>query len=633
MAQFITGRLITGSSGTLPPVQAGDLVVIMAIKWDSTSPTPTVPSGWTSLSSATNTYRRAVGYRVVESTSSSTSTSVWTNAEALIVAVCRDGTAGVAASNASASNAAGPPALTLTQPGRSIVLVMGSADGVAPGLPAGTVERLRGSGTGVNDLYADTGTTVSTWGAQSGTFEAVAAIEVVSTTSPVTSTLAASWQVEAPVASTLAASWAVEQGVITALDASWVVDTLQVVSTLAASWRIERLVTSGLDASWQIISLGNWQTNTRGEAFRAALEDPNRVVSARCELVYLTGKPATYLVAGEPISMDFNSVSVEFTGEVSESWKAEFKTTDPAWVPTGVGHPLDVRSQYAIRVWWGLRVGGDVIELPIGTFRPSEPDVLDRGTVEVSWTGRDMLAVAKDAGYGGQVIDVGGWTVDKALTRLFATISPRQTVRCAQTDVELPAIYMIGSKTPDEDWTDIAATAGWVVRTDREGAIVCGPQPDPAGIARSLQEGESCPVSELRRRISDTLYNRVIVRSSSHEVDPPVWGTAQDDDPGSATWIGNGMIRELPIDSDAVTTVEACTNMAKMHLGKYLRPTAAVSAVIPPDPTLDYRDRIMLGRAKSGIGGEYRVSKWAFDLPVNGRAPGLMTVTMMRSAV
>ena len=37
--------------------------------------------------------------------------------------------------------------------------------------------------------------------------------------------------------------------------------------------------------------------------------------------------------------------------------------------------------------------------------------------------------------------------------------------------------------------------------------------------------------------------------------------------------------------------------------------------------------------AKAGVGGEYRVSKWAMDVPVNGTPPGLMTATMMREAI
>ncbi len=614
---WIAGLLITGSSGPLPAHQAGDTIVITAVKWGTSGNNPTVPSGWTSSSSGTNIFRRSTGYRVA--TGSGTASGTWTGAETLYVSVWRDVTIGATASTASSSKAAGPPALTLTQPGTSWVGLMSSGDGVSPTLPAGMVERYRVSGSDIFDLYADTDGPVSSWSAQAGNAEIVTVIELIPNMAMVGGSSTTSWLIEQTAGGSLATSWGI--------------DTLMAGGSRATSWLIEQGAGGSLTTSWEIVADANWRADTARAGFRQALVAPNREVSARAELVYLTGRPATYLVNGKPIELDFDAVHIEYSGELEESWKATFSTTNPDWVPTGADHPLDPRSQYAIRVYWQLTVDGDRVELPIGTFRPDSPTVHDTGTVEISWTGRDMLSVAKGAGYGGQVIDVGGWTVTKALQRLFATISPRQQLRVADTTITLPAVYSLGSKAPEEDWKNLAAMAGWVVRTDREGVIVIGPPPDPASVARSLQEGDDCPVSDLVVDYSSVLYNRVVVRSSSYEVDPPVWGHAEDTDPGSPTWIGTGVIRELTIDSDAVTTVEACTNMAKMHLGKYLRPTAAVSVVIPPDPTLDYRDRVVIGRAKAGVGGEYRVSKWAMDVPVNGTPPGLMTVTMMRETI
>ncbi len=614
---WIAGLLITGSSGPLPAHQAGDTIVITAVKWGTSGNNPTVPSGWTSSSSGTNIFRRSTGYRVA--TGSGTASGTWTGAETLYVSVWRDVTIGATASTASSSKAAGPPALTLTQPGTSWVGLMSSGDGVSPTLPAGMVERYRVSGSDIFDLYADTDGPVSSWSAQAGNAEIVTVIELIPNMAMVGGSSTTSWLIEQTAGGSLATSWGI--------------DTLMAGGSRATSWLIEQGAGGSLTTSWEIVADANWRADTARAGFRQALVAPNREVSARAELVYLTGRPATYLVNGKPIELDFDAVHIEYSGELEESWKATFSTTNPDWVPTGADHPLDPRSQYAIRVYWQLTVGGDRVELPIGTFRPDSPTVHDTGTVEISWTGRDMLSVAKGAGYGGQVIDVGGWTVTKALQRLVATISPRQQLRVADATITLPAVYSLGSKTPEEDWKNLAAMAGWVVRTDREGVIVIGPPPDPASVARSLQEGEDCPVSDLVVDYSSVLYNRVVVRSSSYEVDPPVWGHAEDTDPGSPTWIGTGVIRELTIDSDAVTTVEACTNMAKMHLGKYLRPTAAVSVVIPPDPTLDYRDRVVIGRAKAGVGGELRVSKWEMDVPVNGTPPGLMTATMMREAI
>ena len=572
---WIAGLLITGSSGTLPAHQAGDTIVITAVKWDTSGSNPTIPSGWTSSSSGTNIYRRSTGYRVASAPG--TASGTWTGAEALYVSVWRDVTIGATASTASSSKAAGPPVLTLTQPGTSWVGLMSSGGGVSPTLPAGMVERYRVSGTGVYYLCADTNGPVASWSAQAGNAEIVTVIELIPNM--------------AMVGGSSTTSWLIEQAAGGSLATSWGIDTLMAGGSRATSWLIEQGVGGSLTTSWEIVADANWRVNTARAGFRQALVAPNREVSARAELVYLTGRPATYLVNGKPIELDFDAVHIEYSGELEESWKATFSTTNPDWVPTGADHPLDPRSQYAIRVYWQLTVDG------------------------------------------GQVIDVGGWTVTKALQRLFATISPRQQLRVADATITLPAVYSLGSKTPEEDWKNLAAMAGWVVRTDREGVIVVGPPPDPASVARSLQEGDDCPVSDLVVDYSSVLYNRVVVRSSSYEVDPPVWGHAEDADHGSPTWIGTGVIRELTIDSDAVTTVGACTNMAKMHLGKYLRPTEAVSVVIPPDPTLDYRDRVIIGRAKAGVGGELRVSKWEMDVPVNGTPPGLMTATMMREAI
>ena len=72
---FVAGFLVTGSSGTLPAIQAGDLLVVMAVKWSSGT-APTVPSGWTNASSSTATYGRVIGYRYAASTSTGASTSV-----------------------------------------------------------------------------------------------------------------------------------------------------------------------------------------------------------------------------------------------------------------------------------------------------------------------------------------------------------------------------------------------------------------------------------------------------------------------------------------------------------------------------------------------------------------------------
>lgn len=614
--------LITGSSGTLPAHQAGDLIVVTAVRW-STDTVPTVPSGWTSVVTSTATFSRVVAWRLAAA--SGTASGTWTNAQALYVAVHHGPTSlGAVATKASASSTAGPPALTLTQPGWGRVAVMGSGGGVLPATPAGMVSRFQQTGVGVYDRYADTDGPASTWTAQTGTWEICTAYELIAATDRRTATLATtSWNVCVRKTATMATT-------------SWWVRLQRKIATLATTSfavRVRKtatLVTTG----WQVTTHANWQANSRTAAYRKALLAPQRTTSARVELVDYAGNPATYTVDGEPLSTDHLHASIEYSGEVAESYQASFSTTDPAWVPKDHTHPLDPRSQYALRLWWGLEVEGATVEIPIGTVVPADVDIDRTGTLSITWTGRDMLSIPKASGYGGQVIDLGGMRVDKALLRLFEILAPALTVRCAATDIVLPDVFEVGAKdSPADDWAAIAAVAGWIVRTDRLGAIVCGPPPDPSVTVREVQEGPDCPASRFQRNISSVTYNRVVVASSHPDVDPPVWGYDEDKDPGSPTWIGLGVIRELSVDSDVPTTTQACINMARLELGKFLRPTEGVTVTIPQDPTLNYRDPIALGSPAAGIGGEYRVSKLALTLPIGGDTGGPMSVTMMRRAM
>ena len=611
---FIAGFLVTGSSGTFPAIQAGDLLVITAVRWSSGT-APTAPSGWTSSSSSTSTYGRVVGYRYAASSSTGASTSVWTNAEALYVSVWRNVSIGNTASTASSSKAGGPPALTLTQPGTSWVGLMSSGNGVAPNLPTGMTERLRASGSGVNDLYADTNGSVSSWAAQTGNAEIVTVVELIPTTLEVSATLPISWQIETSVTAALPISWNILQ--------------LSVTGTVLISWDIQGAVTATLPISWMVASRGNWQNNIRSAAFREALEDPIRVVTSRAELVDYSGNPLTWTTSdGTALDLRLGGASVSLDGSISESWKMNATAIGTEWVPTTPDHPLDPRAQAAIRLWWGLLVDGGEIELPVGTFAIGDVVVNDDGVPEISITGRDMLSIPKGAGYDGQTLDLGGMTVDAALIRLFSFLSPNIPVRCEATSITLPSVYEVGSGKPNEDWDKIAATAGWIVRTDRMGAIVIGPPGSRGVVVRSLQEGEDCVITGLKRTIKNVWYNRVCVQSSSSEIDPPVYYVAQDNDPSSPTWVGLGVIRSMPIvKSDTATSVEACKAQAELLLSQNAKPLEQLTWTQPPDPTYDYLDMVQVARAQSGVGGVVSIEQWSFTLPISSAAPGMMSVT------
>ncbi|MBK7274851.1 MAG: hypothetical protein IPI13_17485 [Actinomycetales bacterium] len=84
-----------------------------------------------------------------------------------------------------------------------------------------------------------------------------------------------------------------------------------------------------------------------------------------------------------------------------------------------------------------------------------------------------------------------------------------------------------------------------------------------------------------------------------------MWAVVEDDDPGSATWVGRYGPFERVIESDAVTTAEGALSMARMQYGRLRLPTESIQARVPVRPDLDYRDPVILRRDRSGVGGTY----------------------------
>lgn len=91
MAISFVGTANGTTSATLPAHQAGDLIVIFAVRDGSSTP-PTVPAGYTQITTrATNTIGGVSGYKIAASSSETSGT--WTNATGIIVGVYR-GSAG-----------------------------------------------------------------------------------------------------------------------------------------------------------------------------------------------------------------------------------------------------------------------------------------------------------------------------------------------------------------------------------------------------------------------------------------------------------------------------------------------------------------------------------------------------------
>jgi hypothetical protein len=272
----------------------------------------------------------------------------------------------------------------------------------------------------------------------------------------------------------------------------------------------------------------------------------------------------------------------------------------------------------------------------VGTLILDDPKITDDSSkFGITVTARDILSVIRRTGYGQQTIPVSGVTVDVAIKRLFAAIAPWAVVKVPTSTIVLPDAYQLGMDNADrgKDWTKLADMAGWVVRTDRMGTIMVGPRPERAWLVADWQEGADCPVSSLNRDITQSqMFNRVLVRSTAPDA-VGVYAVAEDDDPGSPSWVGRFGPFTKVIETDVVKTEEAALAMAKMQLGRFMRPTESVTVTVPQRPDLEYRDQIALARARSGVAGVFMVSGWSLRLGPANKGPELMTVTMMTRSI
>ena len=609
--QYVAASVIAAPSGTTPTHAVGDLLVVVAYSyWGDT---PSLPAGWTSAH--TNADGLRVGYKVATSTADSTGT--WTGADELGVGVWRNALSlGNVASAVDFAYpfAAGYPALTT---GDASSWVATFARGDAPATPTGTTSRfLSGDGS---VRWSDTNGPTSSFSAFADDNDLAVSMEVTQGLTPVDTTLDVSRDVLA--------------GVSTALDVSRKVEALTVDTTLDVSRDVLAGVTTTLDVSRDVDAFSvppDWAA----PVVVPAIDRKVRTLSARAELVDATGTPVT-VTAGtdEPRStLPLASASVSFKGEVAEQWAATLTFTDPWMIPTDSTHPLWGARNYYVRLWWRILDDGEWTEHLVCTVAIGNSGGQDTGTISGTVQCRDVLSTAR-GGYGGP-LDVGGLTVDEALRAIFERVAPTLPLQVGTSTVTLPDVYELGEQDPAKDWTEIAALAGWVVRTGRDGTVVAGPRPTPT-VALDWSEGPDCPVTELSWDHGiEHMGNRITVRSSDPDY-VGVYATVQDDDPASPTWVGGPWgVHPLPsIDSDAVTTVEAATNLARMHLGRGLRPVEDVSVTIPQRPDLEYRQVVHLARRQVGIGADYRISSWDLDLPVTGQPPAPMSVRMMQRTV
>lgn len=352
------------------------------------------------------------------------------------------------------------------------------------------------------------------------------------------------------------------------------------------------------------------------DAWKAAVNDPSRLIDYRVEAVDMTGAHLQ--------DVDVKGVRVSFDGDQGEAWQAGFEIADRALVPMSPMDILDGRSGTRLRVWWRLWTSTGWEEVPVGTFIVEDPEILDGGTPSITVPGLDPLAIVRRSGYEA-AIPVGGKTVSEALTLFFEALALGYPVSIEPSTATIAAGKDLWENDdPLADARDLAALAGQDIRTDRWGVITVARTPDPATALADWQEGSTCPITSMKvRNRTSNIPRKVVVTSTSPDVTPAVTGVWTNPDADA-----RNLLRVMRIQSSTVATVEGATAMARLQGERWSRPIQMVEATLPQRGDLDYRDIVLLRRAQSGVSGPYRVAGW--DLVMRGRdtAPAEMTVRM-----
>lgn len=623
----------TATSVTMPTHQAGDLLIIVAVKWASASPTPTVPSGWTTALTKTDTYRRVVGWRIA--TSSSEVSGTWTSAADLWVMVWRDATIGAVAS--AAGTLTTTPALTLTAPPSHVVALGTAAAAGTAGLPAGMTSLWTSGGTYAARI-AWTASAVSSWAATSITntdtstvIELIPASTGASVALSGAGSLAAAATPSVPASAALAGAGAL--ATVTAVSLT-LTASLSGTGTLSAVGELEPL-RAALTGAGQLGVAAAVHVQRAVGVSGAGVLSAVGVATVRPTPVWADEITASHRIIDswvEAISLDgvhlgavpIDTARISYKGSQTEAWAADFAFSDPGLVPYHPSSWLDGRSGVRLRVWWRLHADAGPLERVVCTVVVEDPSGRDDGLLSGSVPGLDPLALARRGGYGSRTISVGGMTVTQALSQLFAALVPGYPVAIEDSDVLLPDVYDLWAREPAEDWAEIAGMAGMVVRTDRMGVITVGRQPEGALVA-DWSEGPRCPVSSISwSQKTSTIPRRVVVVSTSPDVVPPIVGVWEHPDITSVQ-----LVTETRVESSTVTTQEGADALARLTGERWARRQVSASVVVPQRPDLAYRDRVILTRAQSQIHGVFEVSGWELSLAGRDKAPAPMSVTLM----
>lgn len=346
------------------------------------------------------------------------------------------------------------------------------------------------------------------------------------------------------------------------------------------------------------------------DPYYAAVASNTRTVKTVVEIIDAEGARLKTL----PVT----SGSVSCDGSVDERWSANFQIDDRGLTPrvsTDVLHPF---SNLRVLIWWMIHTSEGWAAVPCGAYYLSKPQMgHGKGGFTLAVEALDPIARIRRNTWGGGMLNLGGMTVSAALQAILTSRAPGYQWRITDTPYTLPATYEVGDadRDPWEDVLAIADAAAFRVYTDRLGVIIAEPRTVTGTATGPNLTGR---ITTLARSLDETsALNQVTVRSTSEEVDPPVYATVSDNDPSSPLWVGHGYIYSGTFGRDAITTVDQCRALAETTLRERRTLTEDVDVEMVADPSLDPWMMVPITDQATGAAGVYQVKSWALDL-----APG-----------
>lgn len=355
----------------------------------------------------------------------------------------------------------------------------------------------------------------------------------------------------------------------------------------------------------------------------AALTADERVTGFRFEVLSEQGDlldtltPAT----GEEDGVIGGSVTcstdaIRWTGSI---------TVTGTLVPLRVGDLLHPYSYNRVKPYVRVRLAdGTWGEIPLAPmYVDSAPSLSDSGltpAVKATLGLSDAVSLIKRAGWR-TALDLGGDTAHHAIERIVNTVAPWVSVIVTEpaTSHTLPSEYEVGEPGGDP-WADVATlceAAGLIAYVDRDGRMRVEERPTTTAVRWLFVEGAAdCLMVDVTADIDlDEIENVVAVQSDSEDVDPPVVGWWEDDDPTSPLYAGDGhVLFNGPRSNPAVTTLAQAEQVAA-QIGATMRAVTQTLVIqTVPVPHLDPWDLVGVTRARVGVEGTSQVTSWTIDL-------------------